>query len=56
MVAVQRVRDKQPAEKEDFCHQKDPNAQLAGVELLFGRIKVMGNELTMIVMIIVRRM
>ena len=53
VIAVQRVGHEQAAEKQDFGDQKYPNSQLAGVKLLLGRIKVVGNELAVIMIVII---
>ena len=38
--AENRVGTEHPAEEQDFRHQEQPHAQLAAVELLLGRVKV----------------
>ena len=53
VVPVQGVSHKQTAEEQDFGDQENPNTEFSGIKLLFRRIEVVRDELTMIVMIIV---
>ncbi len=44
--AIDRIRDKEAAEKQNFRHQEQPHPQLASIELLLSRLEVvrhMGN-------------
>ena len=51
--AIQRVRHKKPAEKQHLGHQKNPDAEFPGIELLLRPVEVMSDKRTMIVVIMV---
>jgi len=42
--AIDRVSAEQPAEQEHLGQQEDPHPKLAGVELLLGRVEMMGQR------------
>ena len=53
VIPPKRVRHEQTTEEQNFGDQKDPDSQLSRIELLFGRVKVMSDKLTMVVVVIV---
>jgi hypothetical protein len=53
VIPPERVGDKQAAEEQDFRHEENPDSQLARVKLLLGIVEVVGNEFTMIMVMIV---